>query len=241
MKKIDLTGQTFGRLTVLYELTERKNKKIYYHCQCECGNKTDVCGQHLKNGKIQSCGCLKKELVSQRQFKDIKNQRFGKLIVKSIAGKDSDGHILWYCDCDCGNKNIIKMGKILRQGEALSCGCLKSKGEEKIAQILRDNNIIFEQEKKFNDFIYKDTNRKAQFDFYVNNQYLIEFDGKQHFNIGGWNDEQALKKNNIHDKLKNEYCLKNNIPLIRIPYTHLKKLSLEDLLLETSKFTVKGE
>ena len=133
------------------------------------------------------------------------------------------------------------MGKILRQGEALSCGCIKSNGEEIIAKILRDNNIIFEQEKKFNNFIYKDSNRKAQFDFFVNNKYLIEFDGKQHFNIGGWNDNKTLEKNFEHDKLKNEYCLKNNIPLIRIPYTHLKKICLNDLLLETSSFIVKGE
>jgi hypothetical protein len=133
------------------------------------------------------------------------------------------------------------MGKILRQGETLSCGCIKSKGEEIIAKILRDNNIIFEQEKKFNNFIYKDSNRKAQFDFFVNNKYLIEFDGKQHFNIEGWNDNKTLEKNLEHDKLKNEYCLKNNIPLIRIPYTHLKKICLNDLLLETSSFIVKGE
>ena len=133
------------------------------------------------------------------------------------------------------------MGKILRQGNALSCGCLKSKGEERIAQLLKNNNIQFEQEKKFDNFIYQDTNRKAQFDFYVNNRYLIEYDGKQHFNIGGWNDKEALEKNNIHDKLKNEYCIKNNIPLIRIPYTHLNKICIEDLLLETSKFIVKEE
>lgn len=77
--------------------------------------------------------------------------------------------------------------------------------------------------------------------FFVNNKYIIEFDGKQHFNIGGWNDNKALEKNFEHDKLKNEYCLKNNIPLIRIPYTHLKKICLNDLLLETSNFIVKGE
>ena len=94
MKRVDLTGQVFGRLTVMYELKERKNKKIYYHCKCSCGNEKDICGQHLKNGAIQSCGCLKKELVSERQFKDITGQRFGKLVVKSIAGKDKDGHIL---------------------------------------------------------------------------------------------------------------------------------------------------
>lgn len=241
MKKVNLIGQNFGNWTVLYELKERKNKKIYYHCKCACGKEKDVMGQHLKDGTSTSCGCLRDKKTSQRQFKDITNQKFGRLTAKSVAGKDKDGHILWYCDCDCGNKNVIKMGKVLRQGEALSCGCLKSKGEETIAKILKDNNIPFEQEKKFNNFIYRDTNRKGQFDFYVNNKYIIKFDGKQHFNIGGWNDSKTLEKNFKHDKLKNEYCLKNNIPLIRIPYNHLKKICLNDLLLETSNFIVKGE
>jgi len=37
---------------------------------------------------------------------------------------------------------------------------------------------------------------------------------------------------------KNQWCKENNIPLIRIPYTHLKDLCIEDLLLETSNYVV---
>ena len=37
---------------------------------------------------------------------------------------------------------------------------------------------------------------------------------------------------------KNEWCKNNNIPIIRIPYAHLKELKIEDLLLETSQFIV---
>ena len=40
------------------------------------------------------------------------------------------------------------------------------------------------------------------------------------------------------DTYKNQWCKENNIPLIRIPYTHLNDLCLEDLLLETSKFII---
>lgn len=94
MKKIDLIGQKFGRLTVLYELSERRNKKIYYHCKCACGNETDVCGAHLKKGVIKSCGCIKKEMLSKRQFVDITNQRFGSLVAIKTTGKDSAGQYL---------------------------------------------------------------------------------------------------------------------------------------------------
>lgn len=50
-KKIDLTGQTFGRLTVMYELLERKNGKVQWHCKCECGNEKDVISTQLTGGR----------------------------------------------------------------------------------------------------------------------------------------------------------------------------------------------
>lgn len=66
-----------------------------------------------------------------------------------------------------------------------SCGCINSKGEAKIIQLLIENNIPFEQQKSFETCRFPNSNYLARFDFYVNNQYLIEFDGKQHFNQDG--------------------------------------------------------
>ena len=79
-----------------------------------------------------------------------------------------------------------------------------------------------------------------KFDFYVNNQYLIEFDGEQHFthHNSGWSNENNLKNIQQRDNIKNQWCRDNNIPLIRIPYWHLKDLCIEDLLLKTSKFRI---
>ena len=51
--------------------------------------------------------------------------------------------------------------------------------------------------------------------------------------------EKSLEIKKEYDKMKNEYCKENNIPLIRIPYIHLKELKLEDLLLDTSQFVIK--
>lgn len=53
--------------------------------------------------------------------------------------------------------------------------------------------------------------------------------------------KKNLTKVKNHDKIKNEWCKNNNIPLIRIPYTIYDNLSLDDLLLETSKYIVKGD
>ena len=80
-----------------------------------------------------------------------------------------------------------------------------------------------------------------KFDFFVNNSYLIEYDGDIHFSdtkTRGWYSSDYQNQIQQFDQLKNEWCKNNNIPLIRIPYTHLKELCIEDLLLETSQFIV---
>ena len=76
------------------------------------------------------------------------------------------------------------------------------------------------------------------FDFYIDNKYIIEYDGKQHYDPKyAWNSFQYEQTKN-HDEMKTQWCKKNNIPLIRIPYTHLNELCLDDLKLETSKFII---
>ena len=52
---------TFGLLTV-ESLKERKDKRLFYNCVCNCGNKTVVRGAYLRNGLTKSCGCIRQEL-----------------------------------------------------------------------------------------------------------------------------------------------------------------------------------
>ena len=57
----NLTGQTFGRLTVLErDISKPMGKEhfAYWICKCKCGNKVSVRGDHLRNNTTQSCGCL---------------------------------------------------------------------------------------------------------------------------------------------------------------------------------------
>lgn len=63
-KLIDLTGQRFGRLTVL-KIAKKVRRTYYYLCKCDCGNLKVVRGSHLKSGKIQSCRCLQKEKAKE--------------------------------------------------------------------------------------------------------------------------------------------------------------------------------
>ena len=69
MPKIkDLTGQKFGRLTVL-GLENIIKHKVMWKCKCDCGNIKIVRGEHLKSGKIRSCGCLNNEMRIARTAK----------------------------------------------------------------------------------------------------------------------------------------------------------------------------
>ena len=64
---IDLTGITFGRLSVIsYAGKIKGNKYHYWNCQCSCGKMTTAASAALKTGNVSSCGCLKAELIAKR-------------------------------------------------------------------------------------------------------------------------------------------------------------------------------
>ena len=63
------------------------------------------------------------------------------------------------------------------------------------------------------------------------------YDGEQHFGLGRmWGEKDYYNILKRHDIIKNDWCKKNSIFLIRIPYTHYKNLSIDDLLPQTSQF-----
>ena len=66
MKKIqDLTGQKFGRLTVIKRVENSKHGHIMYLCQCECGKQKNIIASSLLSGHTKSCGCLNKEVITK--------------------------------------------------------------------------------------------------------------------------------------------------------------------------------
>ena len=65
-RRRDLSGQKFGRLTAV-ELSGSRNGKSLWLCQCECGNSKITMAESLLSGACQSCGCLRKQMSSQRR------------------------------------------------------------------------------------------------------------------------------------------------------------------------------
>ena len=63
-KKIDLTGQRFGRLVVIRESGRTKGGQAMWLCRCDCGAETVIRGSSLRSGHTQSCGCLRDEKLA---------------------------------------------------------------------------------------------------------------------------------------------------------------------------------
>jgi hypothetical protein len=228
---VDLTGQTFNRLTVIRRHPKNINDRPAWVCQCSCGNTTIVKGADLKSGNTKSCGCYKIERTKEVCRKSYLGNRYGRLVViEELDEYDSSKHRKMLCKCDCGN--IIKVAATsLTTGNTQSCGCISSKGEAKIQQILTDNNIKFKKEFIFNDLI-SERGGHLRFDFAILKDndtidYLVEYDGIQHFEFtnNGWMSEEKFNITQNNDRLKNQYCLNNNIKLVRIKYN--EEISLE--------------
>jgi hypothetical protein len=192
------------------------------------------------------------EKMRQACIKDETGKDYGYLHVERMATEEEKPRhdktgIYWNCTCTrCQRKNVIVFGDYLRNGDTTSCGCIQSKNESLIAQMLNKLNFQYKQQYSFQDLT--STGRSCDrllFDFAIFNEnqllYLIEYDGIQHFDpMHEWQDG-GFEVTRQNDLLKNNYCFKHNIPLIRIPYN--KQYDLNDLKLETTKFllTIENE
>lgn len=222
-------GEFVGPANTLL-LKRIKSTKCLWKCSY-CGAEFIADTRQISNGVTKSCGCLRvKRCIefNHKKTKDITNKRFGKLIALSIAYK-KDNRVYWKCQCDCGNKTIVRYGDLTRKPIGVcSCGkCQISKGELKVKQLLQQLNITFEQQKVFSDCLNDKTGYPLKFDFYLPDyNCCIEYDGEQHFKEVSLCSSSLVERQK-KDLIKNNYCKKNNIKLIRIPYTDYKIINKE--------------
>jgi len=131
--KDDLTGQRFGKLTVINKvegyIATNGSKPTMLHCECDCGKEKDILKDSLTSNKTKSCGCLKKE-KGDIDRKSLIGMKFGRLTVLY----QTDYYFLpsgkrvaqWYCQCDCNldNPNFATASSgSLQSGNTASCGC----------------------------------------------------------------------------------------------------------------------
>ena len=214
----DLTGQRFNRLLVVRPTDKRSNRNIIWECQCDCGNTHYARGKDLTTGKIQSCGCLSQELRHSR-YDDLTGQRFNKLtVIKRVISPNNPNRYTWKCQCDCGNICYVS-GNNLKNGQ-VSCGCIRSKGNQQISSFLQSHNIPYKSEYAISD-LKTSKGGSPRFDFAILNSdnsinKLIEYQGEQHFRDD--KGEFGYLQRKETDKLKYDYCKEHNIPLLIITY-----------------------
>lgn len=260
----NIARQQFGNLTALERdfqyMKEHNTKKNYWKCQCSCGNFKTVYIGDLTSGNTKSCGCLKSKGLQEYNQKSTQEHlipsgtRFGKLVILEPIGyrpqyNGAKKNRMWYkCQCDCGN-TCEKNGNMLKNGQVISCEKCKvsSKGELLVLQLLNEANINYKKEVVFPELL-KETGRRLRFDFVLYNDKnkvdrIIEFDGRQHYtgpDTPTWSrTNETLETIQEKDTLKNNFCIKHNYLLIRIPYYKVKNLKLDDLL--SNKYLIKGD
>lgn len=220
---IDLTGQQFGEWTVL----SKAPRESYWKCRCSCGVEREVYAPSLKKGVSMSCG----HLNSGKIRKPIIGNRYGNLVVLEQFKEGDNQYCI--CQCDCGNTTTVKRQNLI-SGNTQSCGCIVSKGEARIKRLLQEAHIPFVSQWTPEDI----SNKKYKYDFYVDNKYVIEFDGPQHNGqVSGYYTQEKVDDLMQRDREKNDYCLKHDIPIYRIPYKYRDTITLE--MLTDEQFLVK--
>lgn len=123
----DLTGQKFGKLTVIRLDGRDAHGNARWLCKCDCGNEAHRHPSGLKKVVVPSCGCYNQGAIASRArhdaFRDtIIGKQFGRLTVMSLVEVSVDKTI-YLCRCSCGNTKEVSY-RSMSSGFTSSCGCL---------------------------------------------------------------------------------------------------------------------
>ena len=219
------------------------NRPVFSKCICTNCNQTI---RYIRNNELKKYSTkLCKKCTIEKNAKmthPLIGTRFNKLVVIDDGGFENERHYS-ICQCDCGN--IIRiMDNKLKTNNTGSCGKCQyhSKGEYQIKQLLEQNNVLFDYDSIFPELL-QETGRRLRFDFIIYNNdgtlsHFIEFDGNQHHTGmwgGSWSHLETYETIQERDNIKNNFCKKHNYILIRIPYSKLEKLTINDLLYKKIK------
>lgn len=152
----------------------------------------------------------------------------------------SDNRTIIEYQCECGRLFYTTAHKVKKKlGRCNYCNQIISKNERCMEVFLKSLNINYKKQYKFNSC--KD-HRALPFDFHLTDyDCLIEIDGEQHYEpvrFNGLSQEEAQEKfktQQKRDKIKDDFCRNNNIPLLRIPYWEFQNDNYKQIFLNFIK------
>lgn len=227
--KINIACKEHGYL-LISSSEDIYNNKSHIKYKCPIHGEQTMRIANMINGK--GCPLCAIDLSSER-FKlsdDVVNKRIeqcgGVWVNKGEYRNRHEKNLVIKCPI-CGTKIITSYVLFTQHGGQLcdACQSKSSLGEQKIRLFLKNNDLSFKEQFWFDDCrdIYP-----LPFDFYSEDlNTAIEFDGRQHFSETNY-FSYTYDKTKKHDFIKDEYCSKNNIRLIRIPYWNINKI--DDIL-----------
>lgn len=177
--------------------------------------KRNLCPKCIKKGNDESFR-LKEEDI---QEKIIDFYKYKKFILLNHEGYKNNRSLMSFKCSKCGHIFISTVHELTTgDGKVCpNCEATYAKGEAKIKNFLDKRRINYKKEKTFKECRHK---KALRFDFYLPDyNCCIEFDGKQHYEVVNYfGGEKGYIERKRNDSIKNEYCKKNNISLLRIPY-----------------------
>jgi len=198
--------------------TEYTNKEKNLEFECPNNHKGSMTFNNFYYSKSICVECAGSKKHSIESIRDILQKDGYKLI--SNEYKDNKGKL----KKECNNGHLID----LRLNDFVTgyrCRyCVETIGEKKISAYLKNSNhnLIFDTEFKFDNC---KNIKQLPFDFYVNKQFLIEYDGEQHFkSVDFFGGEEGYKARQINDKIKTKFCKDNKIPLLRISFNQIDNI-----------------
>lgn len=203
-------------------LSEYKGGTELIDFKCACGNIDSKNARELfRHPVCKACSSSKRKTTSEFVKEMFKINPYIVITGEYINAETKIDYI-----CECGNTHASQPSLLLRGHR---CGhCAMSKPETDVVRILEQNGIINIHDYKFSDCKYKN---ELKFDFWLEDyNWIIEVDGKHHFEpvqFNGIDIERATKRHKYTvkmDNIKNKYCVKNDIKLLRIPYWDFDKL-----------------
>jgi len=148
---VDLTGKTFGRLTVQSRGSNSAKNGARWLCLCTCGTQKQVDSYNLRHGNTKSCGCLHIETSIHklkalpkgkgRPLERLEGQTFGLL---TVLYREITVPYKCVCRCVCGNTTSARTGN-LKRGSVSSCGCkvhLGKHGQARKGKITLEYTIL---------------------------------------------------------------------------------------------------